>query len=148
MVCEVLTLRKVQLVCGCVSVKKENRKVGRSNPLSTIKESIFPVAKMEEFPEISNITFAYFLSSATSAWEKEAEITTVAMAVPSPTPKLTRLPSALDARKGWRRNDGTLYSYFKVSNRKLTRVAKHLSKPVLVTVLEEKDLLCTEEGPL
>ena len=64
-----------------------------------------------------------------------------------PDPKTRRLVSALDSRKDWRRNDGTLYTYFRVTSNSFTRVAERLSTPS-IRILKEEDLLCTDEEPL
>lgn len=70
--------------------------------------------------------------------------------------KTRRLISALDARKDWRRTDGTLYSYFRVTGGSFIRVADRLAEPTLVNTENVKtgDLLCAErelnwqDGPL
>ena len=69
---------------------------------------------------------------------------------PEPDTKTRRLVSALDAREGWRRNDGTLYTYYRVTSGKATCVANGLSKPVLTdpSKFTLDDLQCTDESPL
>lgn len=81
-----------------------------------------------------------------------AEVVKTTFAAPwvpeaAPEPKTRRLVSALDARKDWRRNDGTLYTYFRVTGNAFKRVADGLAEPT-IRLIKEEDLLCTDEAPL
>lgn len=76
-----------------------------------------------------------------------AQFVTAWAAEPEPYPKTRRLVSSLDMRKDWRRNDGTLYTYFRVIGNSFMRVADKLSHPTL-RIIKEEDLLCTDEKPL
>lgn len=64
-----------------------------------------------------------------------------------PVAKTRRLVSALDSRDGWRRNDGTLYSYYRVTASSFNRVAHKLANPTIKEI-NPADLLCTDEAPL
>ena len=63
---------------------------------------------------------------------------------PVSEPETRRLVSALDARKDWRRNDGTLYTYFRVTGSSFKRVADGLAEPT-IKLIKEEDLLCDEK---
>lgn len=55
-----------------------------------------------------------------------------------------RLISALDNRKNWRRQDGTLYSYFRITKHSVTPIASKLASPHFCTA----DLTCSDEAPI
>lgn len=121
-------------------VTPEKRKRGR--PAGSTKKRAGPVLPEmgAEEPIVVEATAIPVDSSFHSHWiEKQAE----------PAPKVQRFPSALDARKGWRRDDGTLYAYFRVVGGTATRLTKaNLAKPLVPPKVNEDDLLCTDEDPL
>jgi len=58
-----------------------------------------------------------------------------------------RLVSSLDARENWRRTDGTLYSYFKVTKTAFKPIASKLSSPDIDKEARTLDIFC-RESPL
>ena len=93
---------------------------GAGRPKGSLKKRLDPVLPVMAAQEpVMGASVAMPMGSFHPPWVTE-----------EPEPKARRLVSALDNRKDWRRTDGTLYSYFRVTGSSFTRVADRVADSI------------------